>query len=55
MLPSRLERWFNRTFGDVDARHLGSGWVSGILAVFLGSARRRRRAGVAVSRLAVVC
>jgi lathosterol oxidase len=37
VLPSRLERWFNRTFGDDEARHLGSGWVSGILAVFLGT------------------
>jgi sterol desaturase/sphingolipid hydroxylase (fatty acid hydroxylase superfamily) len=37
VLPSRLERWLHRTFGDQDARHLGSGWVSGILAVFLGA------------------
>lgn len=37
VLPSRLERWFNRTFGDEEARHLGSGWVSGLPAVFLGT------------------
>lgn len=35
--PSRLERWLARTFADGEARHLGSGWVSGVLGVFLGA------------------
>ncbi len=35
--PSRLERWFASTFVDGEARHFGSGWVAGVLGVFLGA------------------
>ena len=40
-LEERLKRWF----GDDEPTRLGSGWTSGVLAIFLG----------AVSALAVVC
>ena len=32
-----LERWFERTFGDDAPTHLGSGWLSGTVSVFLGA------------------
>jgi len=32
-----LERWFERTFGDDAPTHLGSGWFSGTVSVFLGA------------------
>jgi sterol desaturase/sphingolipid hydroxylase (fatty acid hydroxylase superfamily) len=35
-VPSALERWLARHLADGEGRHLGSGWVSGVLAVFLG-------------------
>jgi lathosterol oxidase len=36
--PTRplLDRWFERAFGEDAPTHLGSGWLSGTLAVFLG-------------------
>ncbi|QZH74744.1 MAG: sterol desaturase family protein [Erythrobacter sp.] len=30
------ERWLERTFADAAPRRFGSGWISGVLAVFLG-------------------
>jgi lathosterol oxidase len=32
-----LDLWFERTFGDDAPSHLGSGWLSGTLSVFLGA------------------
>ncbi|HEY7757907.1 MAG TPA: sterol desaturase family protein [Burkholderiales bacterium] len=32
-----LDRWFERVFGDDAPTHLGSGWLSGTLSVFLGT------------------
>src|SRR5262245_61860011 len=32
-----LDRWFERTFGDDAPTHLGSGWLSGTVSVFLGA------------------
>jgi lathosterol oxidase len=32
-----LDRWFERVFGDDAPAHLGSGWLSGTLSVFLGA------------------
>ena len=34
---SGLERWIARVFADGEARHTGSGWISGLLGVFLGA------------------
>jgi lathosterol oxidase len=31
-----LERWVTKTFDDEDPAHLGTGWISGALSVFLG-------------------
>lgn len=36
MTASRLEQWFDRVFNDDEPTHFGSGWWSGIAAVFLG-------------------
>ena len=33
---SRLERWLARRFADGEARHAGTGWLSGVAGVFLG-------------------
>lgn len=33
---AKLERWFERTFNDDEPAHLGSGWWSGVVSVFLG-------------------
>ena len=30
------DEFFRKTFGDTEPVHLGSGWVSGVSAVFLG-------------------
>jgi lathosterol oxidase len=35
--PTPAERWLARTLGDELPRHLGSGWISGVLGVFLGA------------------
>jgi lathosterol oxidase len=35
--PTATERWLARTLGDELPRHLGSGWISGVLGVFLGA------------------
>ncbi|HVO45013.1 MAG TPA: hypothetical protein VMT29_01640 [Steroidobacteraceae bacterium] len=37
--PTRppLERWFERVFADDAPAHLGRGWLSGTLSVFLGA------------------
>ncbi|HEY6548680.1 MAG TPA: hypothetical protein VI589_12275, partial [Vicinamibacteria bacterium] len=32
-----LDRWFENVFGDADPAHLGTGWASGALSVFLGA------------------
>src|SRR5512145_1099951 len=32
-----LDRWFERVFGDDAPTHLGSGWLSGTLSLFLGA------------------
>lgn len=34
---TRVERWLARTLGDELPRHPGSGWISGVLGVFLGA------------------
>jgi lathosterol oxidase len=34
---TRLERWLARALGDDAPRHLGSGWTSGVVGVFLGA------------------
>lgn len=31
-----LDRWFERTLGDDDPKHVGTGWFSGVSGVFLG-------------------
>jgi lathosterol oxidase len=31
-----FEAWLRRAFGDAEPTHVGSGWVSGVLSVFLG-------------------
>lgn len=35
--PSRLEQWFERVFNDDEPSSIGSGWWSGVAAVFLGA------------------
>ncbi|MGE0029600.1 MAG: sterol desaturase family protein [Steroidobacteraceae bacterium] len=35
--PTVIERWLARTLGDDLPRHPGSGWISGIVGVFLGA------------------
>lgn len=32
-----LDRWFERVFGDDGPTHVGSGWLSGTVSVFLGA------------------
>ncbi len=32
-----LDRWFENVFGDADPHHLGTGWASGAVSVFLGA------------------
>ncbi len=32
-----LERWLERRLGDAESIHFGSGWVSGVLSIFLGA------------------
>lgn len=34
--PPRLDRWFQKVFGDAESSRLGSGWWSGVASVFLG-------------------
>jgi lathosterol oxidase len=35
--PPRLDRWFARTFGDAESTRFGTGWISGVASVFLGT------------------
>ncbi|MBX3702501.1 MAG: sterol desaturase family protein [Steroidobacteraceae bacterium] len=35
--PTPIERWLARALGDDAPRHFGTGWISGVLAVFLGA------------------
>ena len=35
--PQTFEQWLARLFGDAEGTHLGSGWISGVLSVFLGA------------------
>src|SRR5258707_14753337 len=30
------DEFFRKTFGDTEPAHIGSGWISGAIAVFLG-------------------
>ena len=32
-----IERWLGRRLGDAEPQHVGSGWISGVLGVFLGA------------------
>ena len=32
-----LERWLTRTLGDAESMRFGSGWISGVLSIFLGA------------------
>jgi len=35
--PTPFERWLARALGDDAPRHVGSGWISGVIGVFLGA------------------
>ncbi|MGQ0383199.1 MAG: hypothetical protein ACT4UP_00730 [Gammaproteobacteria bacterium] len=35
--PTAAEHWLERRIGDDAPRHIGSGWIGGIVSVFLGA------------------